>query len=350
MTTLALVMIVRNEERCIARCLNSVKGVVDEIIVLDTGSTDDTVKIAESLGARVHHYIWNDDFAAARNAALDHSAADWNLVLDADEWIGEVPDKTQLSSALAAQPKPFLGRVPIASQFDMHGQVEESVSWIARILPRGVRYAGRIHEQPVTDLPPLRIELPILHDGYRLDALERKRGRNIDLLLLALEESPQNPYILFQLGVSHAVYGDYVTAVLRYTQALLFTKPDHAFRHDLVVRTMFALKEAGQHEAAIQFAESEMKNWEHSPDFFFALGDVLLDWGNLNKGEQFHSLVPMIEAAWLRCLEIGDQPSLSGTVKGRGSFLAAHNLAVVYETLGDKERAAQYSELAARRS
>lgn len=348
MTALALVMIVRNEERCIARCLHSAREVVDEMIVLDTGSTDDTVKIAESLGARIYRYVWADDFAAARNAALDHSTAQWNLILDADEWLGEAPDKAKLSSALTAL-KPFIGRLPIASQFDLAGRVEESVSWIPRILPRGVRYAGRIHEQPVSDLPALRIELPILHDGYRADELERKRGRNIKLLQLALEDAPTDPYLLFQLGVSHAVYGDYVSAVLRYTQALLYTRRDHEFRHDMIIRTIFALKEAGRHGAAIEFAESEMKNWEHSPDFFFALGELLYDWGKQNNGEQFDSLVPMIEAAWLRCIEIGDQPSLSGTVRGRGSFLAAHNLAVVYETLGDKEKAAQYWKLAAAR-
>ncbi|MGX4640573.1 glycosyltransferase [Massilia sp. SYSU DXS3249] len=349
MTTLALVMIVRDEERCIARCLKSARGVVDEIIVLDTGSTDNTVQIAKSFGARVHHFGWCDDFAAARNAALDHSSAKWNLILDADEWIGEVPDKMQLSSGLAAQKKPFIGHLPIASQFNLDGRIEESVSWIPRILPRGVRYAGRIHEQPVSDLRGRRIELPILHDGYRPEELQRKKGRNISLLLHALEESPTDPYLLFQLGVSHAVDKDYVTAVLRYTQAMLYVKPEYAFRHDLVVRTIFALNKTGQFEAAIQFAESEMKNWEHSPDFFFALGDVLYNWGKQNGPEHFNGLVPMIEAAWLRCLEIGDQPSLSGTVKGRGSFLAAHNLAVVYETLGDKEKAAQYWELAAKR-
>jgi glycosyltransferase involved in cell wall biosynthesis len=349
MSTLALVMIARNEERCIGRAIKSAKGVVDEVIVLDTGSTDDTVKIAESLGARVHHYVWSDDFAAARNAALDYSSAKWNLILDADEWLGEVADKMQLGAALAAQPKRFLGQLPIASQFEMHGRVEESVSWIARILPGDVRYTGRIHEQPDSDLPRVRIELPVLHDGYRLDELERKKGRNVSLLERALEDTPQDPYLLYQLGGSHAIYGDYVQAVLRYTQALLFTTPQHEFRHDLVVRAIFALKQTGQHEAAIQFAESEMKNWEHSPDFFFTLGDLLLDWANQNKGENFNELVPMIEAAWLRCLEIGEKPGLSGTVKGRGSFLAAHNLAVVYETLGDKEKAAHYWKLAAAR-
>lgn len=348
MAALALVMIVRNEERCIARCLNSVRGVVSEMIVLDTGSTDATVKIAEGLGARVYHYVWNDDFAAARNAALEHSSAQWNLVLDADEWIGDAPGKAKLPVALAAH-KPFLGALPITSEFDMQGQVQETMAWVPRILPRGVRYAGRIHEQPVSDLPVKRIEVPVLHDGYRTQGLERKRGRNIDLLSLALEEAPTDPYLLFQLGVSHGVYGDHVNAVLRYTQALLFIKEHHGFRHELVVRTILALKETGQYEAAIQFAESEMQNWEHSPDFFFVLGEVLFDLARQNQGEQFDSLAPMIEAAWLRCIEIGDRPTLSGSVKGRGSFLAAHRLAEVYDTLGDPERAAQYRQLAAAR-
>jgi glycosyltransferase involved in cell wall biosynthesis len=345
---LALVMIVRNEERCIARCLRSVKGVVDQIIVLDTGSTDDTVKIAKSMGARVHHFEWCDDFSAARNAALGHSSAQWNLILDADEWIGEVADKKILASVLASK-KPFLGVLPISSDFDLQGQVEVSGSWIARILPRGVRYAGRIHEQPVSKLPQLRIELPILHDGYRQEALDRKKGRNASLLLRALEDVPTDPYLLYQLGTSHAIDGDYVNAVLRYTQALLFTKADHAFRHDLVVRTIFTLRSAKQHEAAIQFAESEMKNWEHSPDFFFALGDLLLDWGNQNEGRDFKELVPMIEASWLKCIEIGEQPALSGSVRGRGSFLAAHNLAVVYQMVGDTKQAEHYRKLATMR-
>ena len=82
---IALVMIARNEARSIALCLQSVRPWVDEMIVLDTGSDDDTVSIAESLGAKVHSFIWCHDFAAARNAALELSTADWNLVLDADE-------------------------------------------------------------------------------------------------------------------------------------------------------------------------------------------------------------------------------------------------------------------------
>ena len=83
--TLALCMIVKDEEAHLGCCLESVKGLVDEIVVVDTGSTDRTVEIARQYGARVFSYGWHDDFAAARNVSLSHAGADWILVLDADE-------------------------------------------------------------------------------------------------------------------------------------------------------------------------------------------------------------------------------------------------------------------------
>ena len=80
-----LVMIVKNEERYLERCLKKAVSLVDDIVIADTGSEDDTKEIARSMGAKVWDYRWNDDFADARNFALEHSDGDWNLVLDADE-------------------------------------------------------------------------------------------------------------------------------------------------------------------------------------------------------------------------------------------------------------------------
>ena len=89
MKTIALVMIVKNEQRCLKRCLDSVRGLVDLMIVVDTGSEDDTRKIARQAGAEVYQYRWQDDFADARNHALSLSDADWALIMDADEYIME---------------------------------------------------------------------------------------------------------------------------------------------------------------------------------------------------------------------------------------------------------------------
>jgi glycosyltransferase involved in cell wall biosynthesis len=345
-TRVALVMIARNEARCIARCLRSIAPFVDDMIVLDTGSDDDTVAIAQALGARVHHFQWIDDFAAARNAALDLSNADWNLVLDADEWL----DGSAAALAPAALGNaPFIGVIPVANNFDLQGKVEVAVSWISRLLPRGVRYEGRIHDQPVSSLPRRNVSLPIQHDGYRQDSLAAKDGRNEALLLRALAESPGDAYLLYQLGKNYEIYAQYGAAVDYYSQAMASSSPDSPFRHDLVMRTLFSMKKANLHEQAIALAESEMPNWQHSPDFFFVLGDLMLDWATLNPAIAFEELLPIAESSWLTCLHLGDQPKLAGSVTGRGSHLAAHNLAVLYDGMGEPDKADFYRKLAKQR-
>src|SRR5690606_25783460 len=110
---IAATLIVRNESRCITRCLDSVRPWVDRILVLDTGSTDDTVQLAEHGGAKVHHLAWPGDFSAARNHALDLADADWHLILDADEWIASGGETLRGW----CEGPPRLGRVCIHSSF-----------------------------------------------------------------------------------------------------------------------------------------------------------------------------------------------------------------------------------------
>ena len=99
------------------------------------------------------------------------------------------------------------------------------------------------------------------------------------------------------------------------------------------MRELQALKQCRQHAQAVLLAEANMAAWSHSPDFFFALGDLLLDWATEDP-TRAGELLPMIESAWLRCLEIGERPDLEGSVAGRGSTLAARNLVVLYEGTG----------------
>ena len=82
-----LVMIMKNEARSLRRCLKAVKPLVDRMIIVDTGSGDASVAIAKEMGAEVFFFSWINDFSAARNFALEHSDGDWNLVLDADEYV-----------------------------------------------------------------------------------------------------------------------------------------------------------------------------------------------------------------------------------------------------------------------
>jgi len=339
---LALVMIVRNEAHCIEKALQSVRPYVDTMIVVDTGSTDNTKVLAERCGAQVYDFAWCDDFAAARNAALQHSKARWNLILDADEWIAANGDA--LHKAIRNQ-QPYIGLIPVASEYDLAGEVEVAKSWMPRLLPRGVHYEGAIHEQPVSDEPRKRIDVEIGHAGYRRELLDQKKGRNRELLLKMLDKNPSDPYFLYQLARDYEVYEDYPEAVDAFIRALELTPDSVPFRHELVVRLLYCLKQVQQHQVAMEFAESEMPNWQNSPDFFFVLGDLALDWATLDPS-QAGELVPMIESCWKRCLDIGDRPDLEGSVIGRGSHLAAHNLAVMYESFGQPEQALEYREMA----
>ena len=336
----ALVMIARNEAPRIVRALASVASCVDELVVLDTGSTDATVALARSAGARVGHFTWCDDFSAARNAALKLADADWNVVVDADEWIAEAG--IELLS-LRHTPPDFVGTLRVDSHFDTPIGVSISPSWLPRVLPRGVRYVGHVHEQPVHRHEVRRLETVLAHDGYRSDALKSKAGRNADLLARALAQAPDDAYLHYQLGKDHDVYERYLDACAHFarsracedasgvTVTLAGTKP--GWHHDRLVREIHALKKCHQHAQGVLLAESAMADWAHSPDFFFALGDLLLDWAT-EEPARAGELLPMIESAWLRCVEIGERPDLEGSVAGRGSALAARNLAVLYEGTG----------------
>lgn len=340
--TIALVMIVRDEARCIERCLASVRPWVDSMIVLDTGSRDATPELAAAAGAQVHRFRWCDDFSAARNAALAHSDADWNLVLDADEWLRDG------GANLRAQPSPdagFVGTVDIVNEFDTSHGPQTSRSVLPRLLPRGVRYAGRIHEQPDTGLPRMPVGLTVAHDGYRGDALAAKRGRNLRLLEDVVAAAPHDPYLRYQLGKDLCVYERFEDAVPHLLHALDDAAPGARYRHDLVVRTIFALKKCHRHADAVQIAEHEMRHWQGSPDFHFALGDLLLDWAACEPARATE-LLPMIEAAWLQCLHIGEQPGFEGSVAGRGSHLAAGNLAVLYDGTGRPDEARRFRAMA----
>lgn len=343
MNSIALVLIARNESRCLARCLDSARPHVDDMLVLDTGSTDGTPDIARRCGARVAHFPWIDDFSAARNAALSQVAAPWRLVLDADEWIAS---GAQALAELRAQPPDFVGLVSVTSQLsDERGETQVAPSWLPRLLPRGVAYSGRIHEQPVSALPRQRLGLVVGHDGYLPAQMAPKRGRNRSLLLAALAEQPGDLYLRYQLGKDCEVHADFAQALPHYEAAWGGVDAAASWRHDLLLRLLFTLKKLGRFDAALALAEREQPHWQHSPDFFFTLGDLLLD-AALARPAKAAEWLPLIERAWLRAIEIGDRPELPDSLRGRGSHLAAHNLAAFHSSLGHTDQAALWRERA----
>jgi len=178
---LAAVLIVRDEAARLPGCLRSLAGVVDEIVVHDTGSVDGTVAIARAAGAAVHEGHWDDDFARARNVGLDLATAPWVLVLDADERVGAGPDPAALRDLLAATTADVL-TVDVRNAYpeELGGDYRHPGP---RLLRRDtVRYRGRVHEQPVSSRGDAvaacpRAVLRLDHTGYADAGVVRAKAR-----------------------------------------------------------------------------------------------------------------------------------------------------------------------------
>lgn len=336
-----LVVIAKNESRCIERCLRSASPYAQRMLVLDTGSSDDTADLARACGAQVHFFDWVDDFSAARNRALDLADADWSLFLDADEWISADSDFRWPPAELG------LGLIRMLNIDQSTGMDLPVSSWLPRLLPRGVRYEGRIHEQPASPLPRFRSGLNVMHDGYLKEHLQKKRGRNRDLLVQALRADPDDPYLLYQLGAEHEGSKEFLAAVHLYRQALNLLPNGAAYQHSLLVRTLHCLCQGGAVDDALALVQRYAQKYRNSPDFHFVAGNVFLDKGRRDPAQAFSAWLPQAVEAWQQCLTIGDQPELEGSMLGRGSFLAAFNLYVVFDILGQVAQANYYKTLSA---
>lgn len=336
MSKISLVVIARNEERCIARCLQSAAPFVDQMLVLDTGSTDRTREIARAQGAQVYTFTWVDDFAQARNRSLELADSDWNLVLDADEWIESGGAALR---DFITQHSHAIGVVSQRSTYLSDGRLLQGNTLVSRLLPRGVRYAGRVHEQPVSTLPRIATPLVLGHDGYESAQMERKKDRNLALLQVEAAQDPDNAYVNYQLGKELELRKDYAQACAYYERAWTHLPDSAGFAHPLAIGWLYCLGKSGRFAEALERGSAWMGQWQDSPDFFFVLGNLLLDKAiEAPEGDPLHWL-DMARSAWERCLEIGEQPQMSGAVLGRGSYLAAFNLALALEQLGQSEQA-----------
>lgn len=226
---LAAVMIVKNEEQHLARCLNSIRSACDEIIIVDTGSTDSTISIAESFGARVFHRAWNEDFAAARNESLEHTNAQWVLYIDADEILVNV-DVPQLRT--------MLSRADDIAAFGL--QISPMIGWLPYTDFRlwrhdpAIRFIGDIHETTMPDIRKLAAErnqilqpipLHIQHFGYEGDQTA-KHLRNLPLLERQRQQTPRKINILGQIARIHFELGNLKEAESTWREALAVIRED----------------------------------------------------------------------------------------------------------------------------
>lgn len=281
--TLSACLIVKDEEKSLARCLGSLQSVADQVVVVDTGSEDGTVAVARDSGAEVYHLEWRDDFAAARNAAIARATCDWVLIVDADE---------ELPSESADQLRELLGNpVPglvchLLTQAPAADATEAAAGLVGH--PRlfrngaGIHFAGIVHEQLV-DGAGRPIEevvftgIPVLHHGYLepSSAMSERAARNWRLLQSRAEAEPENPAVMFYLGMAQLDRGENEQAAATLRRADELTGPDGGLSVKTVLGLTQALQLTGQWGEVETVLRAGLADQPGHPELLCALGREL---------------------------------------------------------------------------
>mgnify|MGYP001159077534 FL=1 len=372
---LSICIITKNEEENIERCLQSFQKYDFELVVVDTGSTDQTKNIAYKYTSHVYDYEWCDDFAAAKNYAVSKASEEYVMVIDSDEYLNDIDIKA-VEKLIKENPYK-VGRIKRINTFVRDGIAYENTEIINRIFSKKLfHYEGKIHEQ-VSHLKGKDYETYILpvtigHSGYDMPEEERKQKarRNIKLLDLelkslinekirnvcnsgqedtqkyleilsetlqredefahSLQQDDRMPYILYQLGKGYYMAKEYEKACNYFSLSLSFDlNPKLEYVVDMVETYGYALINSGQADKAM-FFENIYDEFGKTADFKFLMGLIYMKNGLFDKAiEEFKKATQMPD----------------GRMKGVNSYFADYNIGVIYECLGDIQNAKKYYKM-----
>lgn len=324
--SISLCMIVKDEERYIERCFRSVQGIVNEIIVVDTGSTDATIEIAKKYDAKVFDFVWNDDFSAARNFSLEKATGEYILVLDADEYIDP---NSNIQESLELGKDYYINRIKNYSS-ELNVRYHEAVRLFKN--NRGLKYFGKIHEHlniQEQDYNFTYSSVLIHHVGYMGEVVKAKNkiDRNLKLLL---DETKKNPtgYNFFNLAKQYKQMKE-INKALDYFKKSYNLSKTNIYLKELLYHMGDCLRMLKRYDDAIHLLRDAIDVFPTYTDLHYMLAKVYEENGTLHEAE----------AAYLKCLELGEMEHT--TTQGFGSYLAYFSVANIYIKMGDRLRAVE---------
>lgn len=332
MFPISVCIIAKNEARKIERLLTSLAPYHFEIVIVDTGSTDQTREIAGKYTDRIFDFAWVDDFSAARNYSLRMASYDWILMMDCDEWIKSLDleeltyFRKHLSAAVGSVTRENLTGSPLQPSMTC----DQTERFFNR---KRYHYTGRIHEQltPKFDktFETFLLNTTIGHDGYLMTEAERaaKSQRNISLLEKELAQNPANPYLLYQLGKGYEMINDYAGACSYYQKALGFDlDPELAYVQALVVSYGEALLGMQKYHEALQL-EGIYDSFANTADFLYLMGIIYL------KNELYENALTQFEKA---------VTFPNARKSGANSFLSYYEIGRILSMISEWEMARSY--------
>jgi GT2 family glycosyltransferase/tetratricopeptide (TPR) repeat protein len=288
----ALTMIVKNEETRLPACLESAGDLFDEVIVVDTGSTDNTKEVALRYGARVYDFPWVDSFAAARNEALRHATARWIMWLDADDRLDHQNRERVrlLFDGLGGEMAAYA--VKVRSVLDAANLSFRLLDQV-RIFPNHpeVRWDYRVHEQTLPGV--LRLggqirwsDIVVDHVGYQQVEVRRsKLERNLRLLEMDDAERPDDAFTLFNLGWTMMDLGQTEQALPRLKRSLERSSPDSSIARKLYHLIAIAHRHFGQKDEALKVCRDGLERYPDDSELLFEEASLLLDAKEVERAE-----------------------------------------------------------------
>jgi GT2 family glycosyltransferase/tetratricopeptide (TPR) repeat protein len=339
---LSLCMIVRDNEKTLPACLESIRPWVDEMVIVDTGSTDETPRIVEAYGGRLFHFPWCDDFSAARNESLRHARGEWVFWMDSDDTIPPECGRGLRELAMREADPGLLGYVMQvhcpggAEDGDPAADVTE-VDHVKLFRNRpDLRFDGRIHEQV---LPAIRAaggevawtDLFVVHSGSdpSAQAQERKRRRDLRILEKELSERPGHPFTLFNLGMTLVDGGRFTEAADYLRRSIAVSGDEESHLRKAYSLLVYAEMRLGRMQEALASCGRGRRLFPEDAELRFREGVLLHDLGRLDEAVR----------AYRDVLERRDGRHLSSVIRGLDGFKARQNLAVVLIDMGRLDEA-----------
>lgn len=333
MTPISICVIMKNEEKNMENFLSSIKkhfeGYPYELVLVDTGSTDTTLSIAEKYTDKIFHFKWIGDFSAARNFSLSCASNDWVLILDCDEYVEEL-DPRGFQAIITYHPS-SVGMLSRKNHYEMNGTDSVYTDDVERFFDRRLfHYEAIIHEQvraiDGSDFDRVALPLTVDHCGYNgsIEELRKKAERNNELLLKMLEENPDDPYLYFQIGQSYNMLRDDEKACYYYGKGLEYdVDPRAEYVQMMVIGYGYALLHLERYDEALQF-QNIYEEFATSADFVCLMGLIYL-----RKGMIVQAMAEFLKATTFEAAK----------TEGANSFIPTFNMGCINEVMGDIDTA-----------
>ena len=335
-STISLCMIVKNEEENLPRCLYSIKDYVDEIIIVDTGSTDRTVEIANDSGAKVFIHPWEGSFSKARNYSLKYATCDWILILDADHEL-EKTDAHKLVETIKDKEANYV----FFRVYDTYKDSKNLAVYDFGLLFRnhlGFHYSGIVHNALITTGAIIKkTNIRIYHHGYNLseEKMDEKFERTSTLLKKQIESDPHNPVPHMYLGISYMERRMYEKAIKHSKRAISLSVDNGSNKNDFLVS--YYIISAAYFELN-EFKESEiysLKSVEMDNNYLDGYCLLAFAYYNLKEYDKFIEASEKYLTAWSDITNSYSPEPLHHRNEN-GEAETESPLSIVYHTIGHK--------------